>query len=247
MAETADDIITYTFKIEGYTPNDMSFGRLLEYYQEVKKMLGMADSLHLIEVAEGSLANVFSVDRDNDLKLKDVIEKINSGTAPKNALRARDKINLMLQEDGTSAIFSDPNNDNVISFPGVRRDEGSFLRIRDAASFSGELYYIAGTKSDAKVRIHTERYGSVYCVTTIKLAKQLREYLFEQVKVNGVGVWTRLDDDNWKISDFTITSFIPLKRETLREAVDRLRAFEVEWPEDVLCELRKIEEKDGQV
>lgn len=247
MAETTDDINTYTFKIEGYTPNDMSFGRLLEYYQEVKKMLGMADSLHLIEVAEGSLANVFSVDRENNSKLKAVVAKKNEGTAPKKALRARDRINIMLQEDGTSGIFSDPYNDNVIPFPGARRDEGGLLRIRDAASFSGELYYIAGTKGDAKVRIHTERYGSVYCVTTIKLAKELREYLFEHVKVNGVGVWTRLDDDNWKISDFTITSFISLRRETLREAVDRLRAFEVEWPDDVLCKIRKIEEKDGQV
>jgi len=37
-AQMSGDATEYTFKIKGYTPQTMPFGRLVEYYAELKKM-----------------------------------------------------------------------------------------------------------------------------------------------------------------------------------------------------------------
>ena len=58
-----NDAATYTFKIEGFTPESMPFGRLIEYYSEVKKMLGVADHLHLIDVVESSHGSAFRIQK----------------------------------------------------------------------------------------------------------------------------------------------------------------------------------------
>jgi hypothetical protein len=240
-----DDIVTYTFKIEDFTPKSMPFGRLVEYYREIKKMLGVADNLHLIDVLESSHGSAFAIDRNHETALVKRLVAINEGTAPKPAARAQSAINAMLKEDGTSGAFFDSHDQNVILFPGKRIDDSIVLRIRDAASFSGELYHIAGTKDDAKIRISTENYGVVFCTTTRDIAKALRDFLFEDVKVSGRGTWTRSENGTWDIDEFMIIDFAPVKRENLREAVDRLRAIDVKWPDDVLRDIRVLEEKNG--
>ena len=130
-------------------------------------------------------------------------------------------------------------------FPGKHSDQGVELRIRDAASFAGELYHIAGTKDDAKIRINTEHFGVVFCTTTRDIAKALRDFLFEEVKVSGRGTWTRNEVGEWEIDDFAITDFAPVQGENLREAVDGLRGIAIEWPDDVLRDIRVNEEKNG--
>ena len=116
-----------------------------------------------------------------------------------------------------------------------KRAEGQVqVRIRDAAAFTGELYHIAGTKDDVKVRISTSTYGVVFCTTTRAVGKALRDFLFEDVKVSGRGMWTRKEGGVWDIDDFTITDFVPVQKENLRTAVDRLRAMDGNWLEDPL-------------
>ena len=239
------DTTTYTFKIKDFTPKSMPFGRLVEYYSEIKKMLGVADNLHLIGVVESSHGSAFAIDRNHETALVKRLISINEGTAPKPAIRAQIAINAMLKEDGTSGQFFDSRNQNVITFPGKRVDDSVILRIRDAASFTGELYHIAGTRDDAKIRISTESYGVVFCTTTRDLAKSLRDFLFENVKVSGRGTWTRNEGGDWDIDDFAITDFAPVQSENLREAVDRLRSIDVKWPDDVLQDARELDEKNG--
>ena len=125
--------------------------------------------------------------------------------------------------------------------------EAAAVSLRDTATFVGELYHIAGAPDAdaAKVRINTESHGVVFCTTTREVAKTLRDFLFEQIKVNGRGLWTKTED-GWSISDFTLTDFVPIKKESLREAVDRIRAQNIAWPSDPLGELRELEEKTGQ-
>lgn len=114
------------------------------------------------------------------------------------------------------------------------------ITIRDAATFVGELYYIIGTQDDAKVRIQTDAYGIVKCDTTRTLGKALREYLFDRVKVSGRGTWRQVDNGLWDIETFTITDFAPVKAESLREAVENVRAANIQWPAKLLEEISKI-------
>lgn len=237
----------YSFRIQKFTPETMPFGRLVDYYAELQKMLGVSDNLHLTDIFESSHGNKFRVDFNHETELQKRIAELNEGTAPNAAKKAQDKLNAMLKADATSADFVDSMGQNVIVFPGKGLDAQSIIRIRDAATFVGELYHIAGTKDDAKIRLTTEAYGVVFCTTTRDIAKSLRDFLFEDIKVSGRGTWTRDGAGTWDIDDFAITDFTPVKKESLRQSIDRIRSARVVWPDDALRVVRDIEEKGAMI
>lgn len=237
----------YTFKINDFTPETMPFGRLVEYYNELKKMLGLADNIHLVGIYESSHGSVFSVDQRSDYGIQGRMNQLSEGTAPQGAIRARNTINAMLREDGTSGQFFDSNNRNVIKFPGKQPDGDVLYRVRDAAFFTGELYHIAGSKDTVKVRLSTDAYGTVFCKTTRDIGKALRDFLFENVSVSGRGLWTRTASGDWIINDFTITDFTPVKKDSLEKTIKRIRLLSINWPEDPLAAISEIENKDGPI
>lgn len=237
----------YTFKIVGYTPQTMPFGRLVEYYAELKKMMGDSSSFHLMEIVESSHGSCFAVDQSHQHLVEQRIVQLRERTAPKPALRAQDTINAMLREDKTSGSLADRRGSNVIEFPGGRVGDQPVFRIRDAATFTGELYHIAGTATDAKVRLSTDAYGVVFCTTTKEIAKALRDFLFEDVRVSGRGTWIRPADGPWRIDNFAITDYAPVNKESLRDAVDRMRAIGINWPDDPIGEIRRLNEEGGQI
>jgi hypothetical protein len=60
-------------------------------------------------------------------------------------------------------------------------------------------------------------------------------------------MWTKAETGEWAIDDFVITDFAPVKRESLRAAVSRVRSFDINWPDDVLAEIMSLEEGNGTV
>ncbi len=239
------DAISYTFKINDFTPKSMPFGRLLEYYSEIKKMLGVAESLHLVGVFHSSHGSAFAIDSNHETQLVKRLIAINEGTAPKTAMRAQNTINSMLREDGTSGAFFDEKRHNVVQFPGKQSDDAAVYRTRDAASFTGELYHISGSKDDVKARVSTDAYGVVFCTTTREIGRALRDFLFEDVKVSGRGMWSRSPHGKWDVDDFTITDFAPVASGGLRESIDRLRKIKIDWPDDPIGLIREIEDSGG--
>lgn len=238
---------SYTFKIEDFKPENMPFSRLVEYYSEIKKLLGVTDNLHLLGIVEGSHGSCFAIDRNFESELTKRLMSVNDGTAPQIAMRAKSKINAMLKEDGTSGVFCDERGQNIVQFPGKRDDAASLIKVRDTATFVGELYHLAGTKDDVKVRINTDAYGVVFCTTTKDMAKSLRDFLFEEIKITGKGMWTRQENGTWQVDDFIITDFAPVKRESLSKAVSRIRALNIDWPDDPLGDIDEIEERNVKV
>ena len=238
-----DDATRYTFKINGLTPETMPFGRLVEYYREIKRMVGISDHLHLIDIVESSHATEFTVDAGHVHSLVDRLAEINQGRAPRLPRRAYDTINGMLKEDGVSGTFRDRVGDNILNFVGRRAEGQTLIRIRDTATFTGELYHISGQRDDVRVRISTDTYGVVFCTTTKSMARALRDFLFEKVCISGRGTWIRTESDKWDIDDFTITDFSPISDESLRDAVARVRALNISWPDDPVGEVRRLEEK----
>lgn len=237
----------YTFRIDGFTLETMPFGRLVSYYNEINRMLDVPDSMHLVSLFESSHGSAFEIDPDTEEKITQRVQDINSGQAPKRAVRARDALNAMLREDGTSGQFFDSTRSNVIEFPGKKSKDDILYQIRDSATFSGELYHIAGNKDDVKIRINTDNYGVVFCTTTKSIGRSIRDFLFENVKVSGRGVWTRSAQGAWDIDDFVITDFAPVNEKGLRSTVDKIRGLDISWPEDPLLEIDKIEETGGQI
>lgn len=235
----------YTFKIEGFTPETMPFGRLIDYYVQLKQMLGLPEHLHLVGIFESSHGTCLAVDGEARKRVDERLLRIKDGSAPKPALRARDQINFMLQEDGTSGEFFGPDGANVIPFPGKRADEDVIYSICDQTVFSGEVYHIAVSKDEVKLRVATDTFGVVFCVAPRSMGVELRSFLDERLQITGRGTWTRTSDGAWTVSDVTIVDFRPVQK-SLRETVDKLRALEVDWPEDMLGEIDRIEERGGQ-
>lgn len=235
----------YIFKIDGFTPETMPFGRLIDYYAQLKQVLGLPEHLHLVSIFKSSHGTCLAVDSEARKRVDERLLKIRDGSAPKTALRARDQINFMLQEDGTSAEFFGPDRGNVIPFPGMRADEDVIFSVSDQAVFSGEVYHIAVYKNDVKLRVATDSFGVVFCVAPRKMGIELRAFLDESLQITGRGTWKRTSDGVWTVNDVTITDFQPVQK-TLREAIDSLRALNMDWPEDVLGDIDRIEERGGQ-
>lgn len=236
----------FTFKIKDFTPETMPFGRLVEYYSEIKKMLGLASNLHLTGIVKSSHGSAFRIDPGAEKDLVARIVALNDGSAPKKAIDAFSTVNYMLREDRTSATFSDDQNTNVVQFPGKLEEGDHLYSIKDSASFAGELYHIAGTKDGVNARISTDSYGVVFCRTSRALGKELRDFLFENVRVMGRGTWTRLKNGKWEIHDFKIVDYAPVDTDGLRAAVNRIRDRDIDWPDDPLGLINEIEEKEQQ-
>lgn len=239
--DTIEESEIYVFKINNLTPENMPFGRLVEYYSEISKMIGMADNMHLVDIVKSSHASQFKVDRVTGGKIEDLMINIMIDNAPKASMKAYDNINRMLVEDSTSAEFSSPFGDNIIAFPGKKSADEFELSIMDAATFTGELYHIAGTANDAKIRIDTDSYGKVKCSSSKDIAKSLREYLFEDIRVSGRGMWRKSSDGNWTIDDFVITDFKNIQKESLSKTIIRLRRIDVNWPKDPIQAITETE------
>lgn len=236
----------YTFKIEGFTLETMPFGRLVDYYAQLKQMLGLTEHLHLVNVFKGSHATCLAVDSDAQKQVEERLFKIKDGSAPKNALRARDQINFMLREDEASAKFFGPGESTVIPFPGKKSDDDVIYSIYDQVVIFGEVYQIAVAKNDVKLRVATEAFGVVYCFAPRQMLIALRDFLDEKIKITGRGTWKRTTDGAWMANDVTITDFQAVPEDSLRETVDKIRALEIDWPEDILGEIDRLEERGGQ-
>lgn len=237
----------YTFKIDDYTPETMPFGRLVEYYSELTKLIGLPEHLRLVDVFKSSHGTRLSVNRHYQHRIDERLVQIRAGNAPKGALRARDQINYMLREDGTSGEFSGPAGSNVIAFPGKKADDEVLYSVCDQAVFSGELYHIAGTRDQIKVRVATDAFGVVYCRATREMGIALRDFLFEKVTITGRGIWKRTTDGAWAVNDVLITDYAPLVAGNLRQTVDALRGLDVDWPDDALSETDQPEDRGFQV
>lgn len=243
----SENKLYYTFRINDFTPETMPFGRLLEYYAQLKAMLGLEQHLHLVEVGEGSHATALVVDANHEEQFKAHVSALSAGRASAKASQASKRLNELLQADGTSASFYNANEEAVLEFPGSRTNEKHPLALQDTMSLSGELYYLAASGDKIALRLRTEVHGSVFGTTTKSIGWELRNLLFGPVKLQGHGEWLRHQDGTWSIRNFSVSSFTPLQAENLRQTVERIRSMDLEWPSDPLHELRTLEEKNGQV
>jgi hypothetical protein len=231
----------FTFRIHDYTPDTLPFERAIQYYQNLANMLGESQNMHLIDIFEGSCGSTLRVDARAIKSFERRVHELRTESAPPQAMSARANIGVMLAEDKTTASFEDELGNNVIEFPNAKTEIARPIKIRDTAAFVGELYHIAGTKADAKIRLHTDDYGVVFCSTTKSIAKEMRDYLFDDIKVSGRGQWIKNSDTGlWDIGAFVVTDFSPVVKESLKTAVRRVRSLNIDWPEDPLGKLAAI-------
>ncbi|WP_435659916.1 hypothetical protein [Leisingera caerulea] len=234
----------YEFKIEGFKPETMPFDRLVEYFGKLRAMFSNPEAVHLVGIREGSVANAFEIDQGKERDVVEDLRQLQLGNASKTASRAYEDINRMLREDGTEAVFTDKSGSNIVAFPGGVVEKPILRTPVGDIEICGNLYHLAGTPTSVKLRVETQEYGKVHADADFQLAIRLRDYLFEDVRLVGEGVWERGPDKAWRLGSLHVSDVHRLKKETLSQALRRLENVPIDWPEDPIGLMKAVREED---
>jgi hypothetical protein len=221
--KTSKSDLLVSFKIDAFTPETMPIDRLAKYIAKFAELLGNENNVHFLRVGRGSCVLEATVDSTALPKLRERANKINDGSAPKLALRARHELNELLAEDNAvgEVILSSAK---VIQFPGRRglpkEEVGPIAR---PSSIDGNIWSIGGKDETINVQLRNQD-QDFRCVVSVGLARRLAPYLFgKKVRLTGVGQWYRTDG-TWKMKSLTVSDFNELDDSTFEETLGHIRA-----------------------
>ena len=131
-------------------------------------------------------------------------------------------------------------------FPGRLTPEERFTAVRQHGSIDGIINRIGGRDETIHVSLEMEGRQVSGCYTNRAVAKELRHYLFETVRLFGRGKWNRDGDGNWSLEDFKIESFEPLKDVPLSQVLTELRSIPTEWTDETHDEVARNTPRAGR-
>ncbi len=242
----ADRHIEYRFKIGAFTPETIPMARLAEYMSELATLLGNRESVHFIELEPGSTTLLHRVEYEAVPKVRIRINGVRNRTAPEDAINAYQRLDKKLLEDNAvgslEAMEETSKPITVIEFRGrERRLAEQFDSISQPGTLDGLLIRVGG--KDQTVPVYLEEGDEIHrCTSNRGLAKRLSPYLYEVMRVRGVGKWNIDSFGNWIMEEFRIADFERLDITPLSESVARLRRIksDIQTLEDPIAELDKI-------
>ena len=238
----------FTFKIDAFTPDTLPMARLAEYMADFAVILGEPTSVHFNRIEKGSATLVSTVDLTAVPKVRKRFKSIRDGNGPEDAMQAFQKMNGRLKDDNCSGILAEANVADVILFPGREmKTPMTYGPFSQEGSLDGKVIMVGG-KSDP-VPVHIQQGETTYnCHAKRELASALGHYLFKcELRVRGVGRWTREPEGTWTLNRFNILSFQILDDEPLSKVLAHLREVPGSgWNEvpDPWSELRRMREED---
>jgi hypothetical protein len=214
----------FRFRINAYTPTTMPLGRLAEYLAELAKILGQDQSVHLVEVDEGSTVLVHKIDAEAVPKIRARAAAVRNENGPPEAMRSYRQVNKMLRDDDGSAAFMEDGAE-LIEFPGSKAQLPPFVAVSERGEIDGEVQRVGGLGDPVPVLLTAEGRTFSGCWAKRDIAKPLALRLFEPVRLFGEGRWIRSPTGNWALASFRIESFQELHGDSLSETVNKLRAI----------------------
>jgi len=209
-------------KIDGYTPGKLPMSRLAEYLGQFAALLGNEANVHFSKLTKGSANCKAYADEQAVPKVRERVESVVSGTAPKPALKAHKDIDdLLAQDNTTGGLYL--GQQRVIEFPGrMRGHQEKIGPVNRSTSITGQIFMIGGR--DETINVHLRDKSKSYkCEVSIELARKLAPYfLTGTVRLFGHGDWYRIDG-RWEMWSFTATDFVLLESKTLGETIDGMR------------------------
>lgn len=236
----------YRFKIEAYTKDSIPMEVLARYLVDLADVLGTPHAVHFDRLEEGSVVPVIRIETEALPKVTERVNRVKSGNGPVEAVRAFHSINRRLQEDNGTGFILDATGAEIIRFPGREAVEQAYSAIRRQGTLDGEIIRVGG-RDRARVRImlQTEDRTISNVHARKAVAKDLGNRLYEQVRLFGVGRWTRDVLGTWNLEDFSVDHFEVLKTDNLATALTKLRAISGgEWAADSYDEIRDLRRDD---
>ncbi len=240
----------YKFKIEAYTRDTIPMRQLAAYLDDLAIIFGEESSVHFERLEDGCTMPVIRVDREAVPKVSQRLYSVKENEGPSDAMTAYARMNERLRKDNADGYIKSPNEDNVLAFPGVKREPppeyGPFWQ---SGTLDGIPIRIGGTKESVPIHLEGLNNQEFTCTARRSIAKQIALHLFSSlIRVEGKGKWLRLAEGEWKLEAFTILDFRPLGNATIEHDLDSLRAVEGKWKEtgDPIRELKMIRYEEIQ-
>ena len=227
MEKTAE----YYFTIDAFSPETLPMLRLSEYMADLAKLIGEERSVHFRRLDKGSAVIVHWVEPDAAPRARQRVSLARSGAGPSEPLRAIERINEKLEEDGASGVLTEGGVE-IIRFPGHKiADDILVGPITQHTNLQGVVIRIGGTKDPVPVHFTVEGTNvQARCVASREMAKQLAKYIFgPELRVEGPGTWVRKQSGSWLLSRLTIKNYEVLTRRTLAEELADLRGVDHGW------------------
>lgn len=189
-------------------------------------MLGEPASVHFERLEEGSTVLVHRVEREAVPKVTERALSIQRGDAPRDATRAFNTLNQLLQEDnGTARLTRGKTKAAVVlEFPGAEIADDRVPAVRQHGSIVGVIVRVGGTDDTIPVLLEVDKGRQIAgCHADRAMAKKLASHLFDPVRLFGRGRWSRERGGDWCLIEFRIDGFEVLSDKPLRDAISDLR------------------------
>jgi hypothetical protein len=208
---------------------------------ELANMLGEASSVHFEKVTAGTTSVVLRIDQEAIPKIERRTAAINSGVAERPVVDSYRRLNSMLREDNARGVYrQEHKRGQILVFPGRDQIVAKPAVVKQPGTIAGTLARIGATDEIVHLGMQIEGQLVSGCYTNKAIGKRLAHYIFESVRLSGVGRWLRTHDGGWDIIDFRVADFEVLDPSPLSRALAELRAIPSEWGENTIEELRYL-------
>jgi hypothetical protein len=211
-----------TLEIDVFTPDTLPMARLAQYLAQFSELLGHEANVHFSRLMKGSAKCKAFADAQVVPKIRERVESVVDGSAPRQALKAHGAIDDLLAADNAIGGVS-LGKERVIEFPGRRRSHKERIGpVHRSTSIEGQIFSLGG--KDNTINVHLRHKDQAYrCEVSIELARKLAPYFLNgAVRLFGQGDWYRVDSV-WQMANFTAIDFVPLESTKLSESINDLR------------------------
>jgi len=223
----------FEFVIPAYTPETMPLDRLLQYLQQIGDVIGLQRDMHLVRVDESSTKPVFKIPTPLAWEVRERASSVQRGDGTIQQRNAYHRIRQMVRRDGGRPASLKDRSGVILDFPPIT-EAGPIVGVRQATAFDGELLRVGGGDDSYTPILMRGLAGEIQSGFTApkSLAKAMAPYIFESIRVTGIGSWDRSPNGEWKLGKMLIQTYDKLDDDDLPGVFKRLRDAGVSWPDN---------------
>ena len=215
----------FFFKIDGWTLEEISMKRLVEYMRDLAELLDSEKHVHIVGIKSGSVELALGVAESHREEVKQRVRDAGRGKGKPQTIEAFRRIDERLYKDGKEGKLSD-DKVKILHFPGRQcRTQVEIGPFEQAGSFDGRVIRVGGRKSLVPVWLQSGD-DKIDCLADQDMARELAKHLLgEELRVSGAGKRLRGANGKWRFNRFVITSFEILDTTPLTTLVERLHSI----------------------
>lgn len=239
------------FYIDAYSAKTIPMAKLAEYMAYFAALLGTEHGTHFERLETGSTKIVATVEYEDAPKVSSRLRDIRQGNLTKETGKLVEAINERLANDNAVGRVFEMDTEGqaraeIIAFEGRERaTPQSYGPFSQEGNLDGVLISVGGKDETISIRLQNGELTYSNCETNRVIARELGKYLFEPIRIHGVGRWLREADGRWTLTRFRVQSFTALESGSLRDTVTALRAVQESGWKDIKDPLAELEDLRG--